>query len=104
MPGSTRNAAARKIAIENVMKDDLARDKAMDKLVAKQLRARLKPGSGSCPDAEILAAYVERTLSARERASCETHLAGCLGCQALVAELVRLRSEEHTSELQSQSK
>src|SRR5579863_8432712 len=76
------------------MKDDSTRDKAMDKLVAKQLRAGLKPGSTSCPGAEILAAYVERTLAPRERASCETHLAGCLGCQALVAELVRLSEDE----------
>ncbi|MHB8652574.1 MAG: carboxypeptidase regulatory-like domain-containing protein [Terriglobia bacterium] len=83
------------------MKDDLARDKAMDKLVAKQLRARLKPGSRSCPDAEILAAFVERTLAPRERAGCEIHLASCLGCQALVAELVRLSEDDGPAEVQS---
>jgi len=83
------------------MKDDSARDKAMDKLVSTQLRARLKPGSESCPNAEILAAYVERTLSSRERASCESHLAGCLGCQALVAELVRLSEDDEPVGIQT---
>ncbi|HEV2234447.1 MAG TPA: YCF48-related protein [Terriglobia bacterium] len=83
------------------MKDDSARDKVMDKLVAMQLRARLKPGSGNCPDAEILAAYVECTLVPRERASCETHLAHCLGCQALVAELIRLSEDDEPAGIQT---
>lgn len=73
----------------------------MDKLVAKQLRARLKSGSGNCPDAEILAAYVECTLVPRERATCETHLAHCLGCQALVAELIRLSEDDEPAGIQT---
>lgn len=83
------------------MKDDSARDKAMDKLVARQLRAGLKPGSTSCPNPEILAAFVERTLAPRERSSCETHLVGCLGCQALVAELVRLSEDDEPAAIQT---
>jgi len=72
------------------MKDDSLRDKAMEKLVWRGLRANLKPGSSSCPDAEILAAYIDRTLSTRERADCEGHLASCAHCQEHVAALVRL--------------
>src|SRR5260370_5117577 len=101
MPGYTREAQLRKIGKESFMKDDSARDKAMDKLVATQLRAGLKPGNASCPDAEILAAFVERSLAPRERATCETHLAGCLGCQALVAELVRLSEDEEPVGIQT---
>src|SRR5579863_5178028 len=78
------------------MKDDSARDKAMEKLVATRLRAGLKPAGTGCPDAAILAAYVERTLAPRERQNCEAHLASCMGCQALVAELVRLSEDEET--------
>jgi len=76
------------------MKNDLARDKAMEKLVATRLRAGLKPSGAACPDAAILAAYVERTLVPRERQNCEAHLAACMGCQALVAELVRLGEDD----------
>jgi hypothetical protein len=76
------------------MKDDSARDRAMEKLVATRLRAGLKPSGASCPDAAILAAYVERTLAPRERQSCEAHLATCMGCQALVVALVRLSEDD----------
>jgi Photosynthesis system II assembly factor YCF48 len=72
------------------MNNDSARDKAMDKLVEAKLRSGLHPASGNCPDAEILAAYVERTLTVGERAHCQAHLASCAHCQAQVAVLVRL--------------
>lgn len=80
------------------MKDDLARDKAMDRLVADKLRARLQEESRDCPDAETLAAYVERTLSAGERQTWETHLVACRFCQDQVAELVRMSEEDELVE------
>src|SRR5437016_4203829 len=72
------------------MKDDPARDKVIDRLVQKQLRAGQARSVSGCPDAELLAAYVERTLAPREVRGCEAHLASCPRCQALIAELVRL--------------
>jgi hypothetical protein len=72
------------------MKDDSVRDKGMDRLVESGMRAGLQPASSNCLDAEILAAYVERTLSQRERADCEGHIVSCARCQEHVAALVRL--------------
>ena len=72
------------------MKDDSARDKAIEKLVSDKLHARSEAPGATCPDAEILAAYVERTLSPRERAGWETHFSGCARCQKHIAQLVKL--------------
>ncbi len=72
------------------MKDDSARDKAIEKLVARKLGARAATQGAACLDAETLAAFFERTLSTGEISRCEAHLASCLRCQDQVAELVRL--------------
>lgn len=82
------------------MKDDPARDRAIERLVADRLRAEGKTATGVCPDPELLAAYVERSLTPRERLGCETHLASCSGCQEQVAALVRLREAEQPAEIQ----
>lgn len=79
------------------MKDDSARDKAIDRLVAGKLSARLRDDGTDCPDAETLAAYVERTLSEGERRTWETHLAACRRCQEQVAELVRMSEADELS-------
>ena len=80
------------------MKNDLARDRAIEKLVAGKLRAQLKAPGAGCPEAETLAAYVEQTLAPGERLSCETHLAACLQCQEQVAAMVRLNEAEEPAE------
>lgn len=78
-----------------------ARDKAMDKLVGARLRAGLNAGGAECPEAEVLAAFVERSLAPRERASFESHLASCARCQESVAELVRLIEAETPAAVRS---
>ncbi len=80
------------------MKGDSGRDKAIDKLLAGRLSARLQDGGGDCPDAEILAAFVERTLSPGELRVWESHLAGCRFCQEHVAHLVRLSESDEIEE------
>jgi Photosynthesis system II assembly factor YCF48 len=79
------------------MKDDSARDKAIEKLAAQKLRAGAATPSGACPDAEILAAYFERTLAAKERATWEAHFSSCVRCQAQLAALARMSSGEEES-------
>ncbi len=79
------------------MKDDSARDKAIDRLVAGKLSARLRDDGTECPDPETLAAYVERTLSEGERWTWETHLAACRRCQEQVTELVRMDEADELS-------
>ncbi len=84
------------------MKDDSARDKAIDNLLAGKLSARLQEGR-DCPDSETLAGYVERTLSSTECQTLETHLVACRFCQDQVAELVRL-NEGDEDEIQEAAK
>ncbi len=71
------------------MKDESARDKAIENVLGQKLRARATPGNG-CPDAEILAAYFERTLPQKDRAKWETHFDSCAACQQRIAALVRM--------------
>jgi CHAT domain-containing protein/tetratricopeptide (TPR) repeat protein len=44
--------------------------------------------ASTCPDAEVLAAYVDQGLSAGERAQLERHLADCDSCRLIVARVV----------------
>lgn len=76
------------------MKDERARDKAIEKLVARGLRREAAVPGANCLDAETLAAYVERTLVPEEKVSCEAHLSSCLHCQEQVAQLVRASEGE----------
>ncbi len=80
------------------MRDDRAREKAIEKLVAKKLGGGVTAPGPNCLDAATLAAYVERTLAPGERLSSETHLAACVRCQEHVAALVRLSEADLPAE------
>ncbi len=74
-------------------------EKSFEKALARHLRslapsreaAGLPPDSfpqtASCPDAETLAAYHERSLLPGELNSWKEHIAGCLHCQQILAQL-----------------
>jgi photosynthesis system II assembly factor YCF48-like protein len=75
------------------------RDKQFERALARNLR-NASPDS-ACPDAEILAAYHERTLSPEEMASWKEHIAACTRCQeclALVEQTESLPAEEFQHE------
>ena len=55
------------------------RDRQLEKALARHLRSDAI--DAACPDAEILAAYHERTLSLEEMAQWKQHIAGCVRCQ-----------------------
>ena len=55
------------------------REQRFERALARHL-PNASPDS-ACPDAEILAAYHERTLSADEMSQCKEHIAGCNRCQ-----------------------
>jgi Photosynthesis system II assembly factor YCF48 len=76
------------------VKDESAREKALDKLVREKLRAQAAAPAGACPEASILAAYVERALAPGERTRWEAHFASCARCQEQIAALVRLSEED----------
>ena len=67
------------------------RDRKFEKALAKELRSKAVQDSFSqnaaCPDAEILAAYHERSLSLEELNSWKSHIAGCAECQEILAQL-----------------
>jgi len=72
-------------------------DKSFERLLAGFLRGDLAPAGAACPAPGTAAAYYERCLSAVEVAEFEEHLAGCAGCQADIAALVRLDQETESA-------
>jgi hypothetical protein len=65
------------------------RERNFEKALARNLRSDRPAGAGThaCPDAELLAAYHERSLSLQEVISWKEHIAGCSQCQELLAQL-----------------
>ncbi len=59
------------------------RDQQFDRALARHLRSASP--DAACPDAEILAAYHERSLSLEEMARWKAHIASCLRCQETLA-------------------
>src|SRR3954465_7960075 len=65
---------------------------SFDSLLARTER-RNTPGKDPCPDADLLAAYLDATGSPAERVSIETHAADCARCALVIATVVRLEDE-----------
>src|SRR5258708_27943823 len=68
------------------------RDRIFDKALSRHLRASQGAAHaalqrGSCPDAETLAAYHERSLLPEELNSWKAHIVGCAHCQGSLAQL-----------------
>src|SRR5580700_4614725 len=67
------------------------RDAMFEKALARQLRGGasgdLREATANCPDAEILGAYHERSLTAAEMAECARHIPECARCQEILSQL-----------------
>jgi hypothetical protein len=61
------------------------RDPSFEKALARRLRANA--AAAACPDAETLAAYHERSLIPAEVNTWEQHIAACVRCQEILAQL-----------------
>jgi len=61
----------------------------LDAILRRAMRSQPGPATPECADAESLAAYSDRSLSARERDRLETHFADCARCQLLLADIAR---------------
>ena len=75
-----------------------AREAGMERL----LRSALRPPPGvatTCPDPELLAAFVEGALTAREEAALDGHIAACGRCQQTLAEVARMLPEDSAESL-----
>lgn len=66
-------------------------DKGMGGLLRRSL-AHDAANAGDCPDADILAAYYERSLDADEAAGYEQHISQCTLCREHLAALIRAES------------
>ena len=69
------------------------RDPHLDR--ALSAAARRGRAGGACPDAAMLAAYADGSLTAAERSDLETHAADCPTCVEMLAVLASLESDEH---------
>src|SRR5713226_6600456 len=68
------------------------RDQSVERVLGQALRTGADAEvSGACLDAETLAAWADRGLTASDLAAVETHLSECSRCQSLVATLERTR-------------
>ena len=65
------------------------RDQPFDAAIRRELESRLTAGGQHCPDDATLAAYVDRSLSAAQRAVLDSHCAGCRRCQSILAAVAR---------------
>jgi len=75
------------------------RDRQLERALARHL-SNASPDR-SCPDAEILAAYHERSLSLEEMGQWKEHIAGCARCQealALIEESESVLAEKSAGE------
>lgn len=62
-------------------------DPVMDQVLRRAFAEM--PAAGPCPDAEVLAAWADHTLSAAHGAQLEAHVGTCARCQAVTAALLR---------------
>ena len=71
-------------------------DRSIERLLRESLTT--SPGTGSCLDAEMLAAWVEGGLVDGQLTAAQEHVAGCSACQAALAALVRTTPTEAAPE------
>ncbi len=72
---------------------DADRDPAFERLIARGLEGETDVSGRACPDADLLAAWFDRSLSKSEAERIETHAAGCGSCQQILADLARSEPE-----------
>jgi Photosynthesis system II assembly factor YCF48 len=68
---------------------DRERDAAMERLLREAMAGVERPAASECLDAETLAAWMDATLSARERSFAEAHASRCGRCRAVLAAMTR---------------
>ncbi|MBI3669825.1 MAG: hypothetical protein HY237_08620 [Acidobacteria bacterium] len=77
--------------------DERHQEKVLARLLARNLRQHLQPGGADCPDADLLAAYSERSLGDAETPRLEAHFSVCGRCQEALAALTLSKSEPSTA-------
>lgn len=65
------------------------RDRAFDRFVARGLEQETDASGHACPDADLLAAWFDHSLSEAESKRVESHASSCACCQQILADLSR---------------
>lgn len=68
------------------------RDAALEHMLSRRIDGHA--ATPDCPDAEVIAAYLDRSLDADESARCEEHFANCSQCQEVLAALTASENVE----------
>lgn len=68
-------------------------DPSYDRFLARGLALTVDASGNACPDADLLAAWFDHTLSALEGERIEAHVSGCECCQQILAALARSEPE-----------
>ena len=64
------------------------RDKQFDEVLGRHVQRHLRDDAReNCPDANVLAAYHERSLSPEEMSTWKEHVASCVACQEVLTQL-----------------
>jgi hypothetical protein len=74
------------------VKDRVDTDEALARLAVPLLQRDGEALRAGCPDANVVAGYLDRTLDAGEVARFEEHFAGCARCQGVLAGLARIET------------
>ena len=68
---------------------DAERDAAFDRLIARGLAGEADASGVACPDADLLAAWFDHSLSSAEADRIEAHASSCSHCQQVLGDLAR---------------
>ena len=69
-------------------------ERFIDSAIKKALGRQVPGTASSCPDENLLAAYLERGLSDQERSRLENHVSECTSCQELLALSMKTAEDE----------
>ena len=75
----------------------MGEERFIDSAIRKALGHQLSRASSSCPDENLLAAYLERSLSDQEKSRLETHVSDCASCRDLLALSMKAAGDEPMS-------
>jgi hypothetical protein len=70
------------------------RDIPLDRLIRKSLAAQKRRNPGPCVSENLMAAYLEESLSPDESAAFESHVSDCAACREVLALSMKLRPPE----------
>jgi hypothetical protein len=72
----------------------MSEERFIDGAIKKALGRRTSGAASSCPDENLLAAYLEHSLSDQEKSRLESHVSDCASCREVLALVMKTAAEE----------